>query len=474
MFSPPQESLRKALSYPPFHGLLALGIALRGALMALYFPAVMLMFDSPRYARAAGMHMFGDFWMPAGYPIFLASLRLVSHQLWFTIAVQHALGLGTATLLYLAVWRLGVRRRVACIPGGVALVSGDHLYLEHMVMADFFFTFMIAAGLCATVYGLTSNRSSRCFALAGACFASAALIRTPGLVLLPIAILCLAFRLRGSIRLCLGGIAWTFLGAATVFSCYLAAFLLSGGKYLGLADMRGWNVYSRVAPFADCSRFIPPKGTARLCEQRPFAERPGPFGYVWDSESIARRKFPLGPESGKKLAAFAYQVIRNQPGDYMLAVTTDLVRYIAPSVGPQRSYGGQPREILSFGWRDPNVEEMVVRAMAWVYDGTTVRVSAPAMLAGYQRFVRLQGPILFAALLFTVVGWCWGRGELRMGAFVFGLSALGLYVFPVLTVSYDFRYGIPPSTFLCVSGLLGMVAAAERRQLRSARNLEKA
>jgi len=32
---------------------------------------------------------------------------------------------------------------------------------------------------------------------------------------------------------------------------------------------------------------------------------------------------------------------------------------------------------------------------------------------------------------------------------------------PVLTLSYDFRYGIPPTTFLFVAGILGAVACRD-------------
>ena len=60
------------------------------------------------------------------------------------------------------------------------------------------------------------------------------------------------------------------------------------------------------------------------------------------------------------------------------------------------------------------------------------------------------------------------RGPLRLGVFLFGLSAFALYLVPVLTVSYDYRYGIPPETFVVVSGVLGAVSLWP--QLRVANN----
>ena len=72
--------------------------------------------------------MFGDFWMPAGYPFFLCLLRSVTNELWVTTAVQHALGIATGVFLYIALIRLQVRRWVACIPAAVVFFSGDQLY----------------------------------------------------------------------------------------------------------------------------------------------------------------------------------------------------------------------------------------------------------------------------------------------------------------------------------------------------------
>jgi hypothetical protein len=430
--------------------------------MILYFPAVMLAFDSPRYARLGSMAFFGDFWIPAGYPLLLLGLRAITQELWFTIAVQHFIGLGTGALLFLAVRRLAVPRWVACLPAAVAFLSGDHLYLEHIVMADFFLTFLTAAGLTAAVFGLVEGGSLRWLAAASALLASAALARSVGIVLLPILVVCAGVWTKKPWRSRLATLSAALLPGLAVFVTYIGAFLLAGGEYLGLSDMRGWNLYSRVAPFADCEKFQPPTGTIVLCEQRAPAERPGPFGYVWDLESVPRKTFTLGPATGKKLGAFAHEAILHQPIDYLRAVAIDLARYIEPSVVKLRPYSGQPRELISFGWRDLEVERMVVNAMSWGYRGTTVRLRGQEWLGRYQRVTRVGGFLLLACLLFTFLGMATARGTLRLGTFLFGWSALGLYALPVLTVSYDFRYGIPPETFLVVSGTLGALAGWER------------
>jgi hypothetical protein len=455
---------RRNLYCPPFLILLCTGVFLRVVLMVLYFPAIMLWSDSPRFARIDSMSIFGDFWMPAGYAMLLRLLRGISHQLWLTIAIQHAMGLSVGLMIFLVMCRLGAKRWVACLPAAVAFLSGDHLYLEHVVMADYFLIFLTAAGLAVAMRGLIPELSIWWLSTASALLAAAALTRSVGIVLLPILALCTAIWVRrlGSRRA--AAIAAAILPGLGVFGLYVGAFEIVHGQYLGLSDMRGWNLYSRVAPFADCQKFKPPEGTAAACEERPASQRPGPFGYVWDLNSIARLNFPIGPETGDKLGAFAQQAILHQPGDYVCAVLTDLARYVDPSITP-RPYSGQPREIVSFGWRDTAVEESVVRAMSRGYRGTTVHLRGQQILGFYQNVIRVGGLSICLLLVLTVLGMFKARGPMRLGICLFGLTAFALYVVPVMAVSYDFRYGIPPETFLVVSGVLG--AASLWPQLRT-------
>ncbi len=447
-----------SLRYPPFAILLAFGIIVRVSLMVAYYPAVMLMFDSPRYARAGGMAIFGDFWMPAGYPMLLQLLHAISHQLWFTIAVQHATGLAVGVFLFLAVQRLGVARSTACLPASVPLLSGDHLYLEHVVMADHFLIVLAVAGLSAAVCGLVPTLNLKWLSTGSACLAMAGLTRSTGVVLLPVLVLCTFLFVHGELRRRSAALAAAVLPGVGVYGLYVGAFFLAHGQYLGLADMRGWNLYSRVAPFADCQKFKPPQGTEILCEQRPPWKRPGPFGYVWDLNSVPRRSFPLGPETGAKLEAFSTQAILHQPLDYLRAIVVDLARYLDPAMGPVRPYAGQSRELLSFGWRDKSVENMVVRAMSRVYRGTKVRLQAQGLLAFYQNTFRVSGFAICVLLVMSAIGVLKAKGGIRLGVVLFGLSACGLYLLPVVTLCYQFRYGIPPETLLVVSGVLGAVS----------------
>lgn len=467
---PPRESpelrLRDEFRSGTLLTLLALAVVVRVALMALYFPAVMLSYDSPRFART-NMGMFGDFWMPAGYPFLLQVLRRISAELWFTIAVQHLIGIATGVILFLTLRRLGAARGWAAVPTLFVFVSGDHLYLEHILLADFLLTFLAAAGIGAAVPALTGGSKPPWLALASALFGIAMLVRTPGVVLLGVLLLCAVCSTRGSWRSRATAAATALVPGLAVVLLYIAVVWAVGGRFLGISDMRGWNLYARVAPFADCGKFQPPAELRVLCEERPPTERPGPFGYVWDLESVPRRTFPLGPKTGRQLEVFALRAIRHQPLDYLRAVGLDLVRYVDPTVTPPRPYAGQPRELISFGWRDPEVERLITRALGRVYRGTTVRLRGQEFLGRYQQVVRVGGSLLLAFLVCAAAGLVTARGALRLGIVLFGLSAVALYVLPVLTLSYDFRYGIPPSTFVVATGTIGAMASWQRLARRA-------
>ena len=456
----------REFGHRPFLVLLALGVLVRVAVTAMYFPAWMQSVDSVRFARIGPMRIFGDYWMPAGYALFARTLRKIIPMLWVSIAIQHLIGLLVGIVLYLATRRLGAKPWLACVAAAVALLSGDHVWLEHQIMSDSFMTAFIAAGLACTVRGLVPDVDLRWLVLASALLMVAALSRNVGLLALPIMVLCLAFWVRGPVtRRAQATLAATLPGLL-VLGIYVAAFELNHGQYLGLMNMSGWNLYARVAPFADCSKFTPPPGTSQLCESTPPSQRQGSLAYEWDPNTIGRRQFSMGPATNSTMGRFAWQVILHQPGGYLRTVLTDAARYINPKVGPQRPLSGQPRELLSFGLIDPDTKKLLVDTMARGYTGTNVHVHGRQILTSYQNLFRVGGLALAALVIFTILGMVVAQGPVRLGVFLFGLTGLALYLVPVMTLSYDFRYGIPPETFVAVSGTLGAAAALARRYPR--------
>src|SRR5215208_3410455 len=99
--------------------LLAIGIVLRAWFMLGYRPASLGHADSEGYDRSADVDLFGSSFRSAGCPVFLRLAHLASANLSFTIALQHALGVGTAALLYASVRRVGGPRWAALLPAAV-------------------------------------------------------------------------------------------------------------------------------------------------------------------------------------------------------------------------------------------------------------------------------------------------------------------------------------------------------------------
>jgi hypothetical protein len=452
-------------------------VALRAATLALYFPGVVLHPDAARFARVyPGVSgIFDDTWLPAMYPLFLRSLRLVSDQVWFTIAAQHLLGLLAGTALYLAVTRLGVPRWLGLIPAGVYLFSGDVLFLEHVLLSDQLALALTTLALSATIFGLRPKVDARWLAAAGGLATGAWLTRSSFVVVVVVVVAAAMLAVSGPrTRAIAGGAA--AVGAACVFGLYLLAFQVSGGRYLGLSDMRGWNLYARIAPFVQCDRFDVPDGAQVLCESTPPADRPGSFFYSQSYTSPAFRAFHEGfnqsPQADGLLYDFAERAIRAQPADYANIVISDFARYIRNPSPPARRFSGHGTETWAFDFRPADIEDLIGHRLAAVYDGTEVSAPGQNVLGDYQKVMRVPGLLIAVLFLLTPVGAIWGRGPGRLGAALFGSTSYLLFIGPVATFTYDFRYGIPPTILLTCAGTLAgyalWVRIDQRRLPRSA------
>jgi hypothetical protein len=461
--APRFDSLREELRYRPLLILIGIAIALRIATLTLYFPAVVEWADGPRYARSGDIAMFGDPWTPSVYPIFLSALRLVSHQLWFAVAVQHLLGLLAGIALYLALRRLDAPRWLALIPSGVLLLSGDVIYLEHTVLTDQFALSLTVLALSATIFGLRPKPNRRWLALAGALAATAWLSRSPFLMVALVIVGAAALGTSGSRgRLYASGAAAA--GVALVFGLYLTGYALNGSKkYLGLSDMSGWTLYSRVGQFADCSQFDPPSDATVLCDDTPPEDRGGRQFYLWDLNSVARQSMDISPETDGVAYGFAIRAIRAQPGDYLAAISTDLARYVRDPIPSARYESGRGRNEYSFAHRAPILDGIALHGpsgdtgLALVYDGTNLRVHGRDVLGDYQRAIRIHGVLIAILLLLAIAGAIFGR-RMRLGILLFGSASLLLYLLPTAVAGYEMRFGVPPAVLLACAGTLGAYA----------------
>lgn len=471
--APPSRSRqpRGPLVERPLLIILGLGAVLRAVTMIGYSPSALQWIDAIRYTRSDPVALFDDYFWPAGYPVFLAGLRLVSDDLTFTIAVQHALGLGTAALLYASVRRIGAPPAIAAVPALVAALGGDHLYLEHVVMADTLYGFLGVAGLYVALRGLdrSGGRALVTFGGAAALLMAAGLTRSAGFTLPLVLLLVLVATGARPVRARLLPAAVVAVTSIGLMAGYLA--VASSGKYAGVSDMTGWHLYSRIAPTVDCSRFTPPAGTRMLCDPRPVADRPGSFYYEWDPASPARMRWDI-PEGNDELRRFARAAILADPVMYAKVVAKDLVRYVEPTAGRDRAASGVGADTMVFGFRDATTEALVDRYLSTRYDGVgPVRAGGIELLDTYQRVSRLNSLERLLMILLAVGGLLAARGPLLRGILLFGASALGLLALPAATLSWDYRYGTPPMLLLACAAALGGWALWLRLGPGSARRL---
>jgi hypothetical protein len=435
--------------------LLVAAAAVRVWLLVAYGPAFLGFGDSHEYVTAAASGVFHDLQKPAGYPIFLVVLHALSHQLSFTIGVQHLLGLATGLLLYGAVARSGAPRWLGLIPAAVAFFGGTGLLLEHSLLADPLFAFLQAGALYLAVRAL-SDRRLRWALLAGLLTGASFWVKTVGVasvVVIPLVLLLAAEGGRGArVRRAASAAA----AALALVLAYPVAQGLETG-YWGYERQGAWNLYGRVATFVNCARFTPPARTRFLCPTEPLRARRSESYYQYATTAPAVRRFggPSRAPAGANalLQRFSVSAIVHEPLSYADAILRGLTFFVSPRPGE----GYTPSTIRS-ALLDPAGTRSIEPAVASYYAGAHgYRAGADAAdaLESYERHTRLQGVVLVLMLLAAVCGAPLLRGRVRAAAVLFTATALLEAVVAVAGNSYDARYAYPALGVLAVGAALG-------------------
>ena len=428
--------------------LIAAGAAIRGIACVALWPVAMTLSDSGNYAVHAAGGLFTDPQHPAGYSALLALLGHLTRNVAITIVVQHGLGIAAAVVLFTAVRRLVGCPWPALIPAAVVLLDTDEIFLEHNIMAEGPFLFILACALYAGVRSIGARgRSSHVWAaVAGATIALATVVRTAGLFEVPILAVAMAAArpvARGRWRA-----AATFLGAAVaLLAGYACANLAAVGRF-EIAPAPGWHLYARVGRFADCRRFTPPPGTAGLCEHLPPTSRGwGPDYYLYAPQSPARRLFGHIGNHDSEVGAFALQAILHQPGDYAEAVWVDVSRYFVPSLRPHGWYVGWDLD-PQFQWSRQGgraFNEDMQAQMTRFFDPFVQRRNRPsiALLTAYGDVFGFGGVLLTVCTVLMIPGLFVGSRRSRAGVLLFGVGGLAQLLVPTLAELYMGRYLVP-------------------------------
>lgn len=445
--------------------LLLLGGVVRLLFMLAWRPAFIGYPDAGTYIGAAAGELFSDPMRVAGYPLFLRIVHEVTATLSVTILMQHLLGMATAVVLWLALRRTGAPAWSGLIPAAVVLLGGAQIFLEHAPLSDTLFTFLVAVTLYACTHLLDELNPWWTVAV-GLLAGATTTVRVVGLVILPVLLLWVLVATAAPWRKRLLHTGVAFAAAALVIGAYVFAQEQATG-YTGLTRAGSWNLYGRVAPIADCSKFTPPPGTRVLCETAPTSERPSPEAYIFDqAASPAVRAFGnpfvASAEGNEKVADFAWAVIMHQPLDYLAEVGRGMLGYYEQR-GDLR-HGNAYEHFFHRVLFDPTFSEQVRQNFLPYYgqaaQGVSVREGLLERLKDYESVTRIQGPLMPVLMLLSVIGPFVARGRLRSAALLFALVTWICLIAPVATHWWDARLTVPTLGPLAASAALGGWALA--------------
>jgi hypothetical protein len=446
--APPKPILeRRRRGIPPGHllfaAVLTIAAGLRATTMLGYRPGRVYYIDSYEYIQLALHPEPSQGFRNIGYPLLLWLLRPF-HSIPVVVAVQHLLGLTIGVLVYTLLRRKAVPAWAAVLATVPVLFDGQMLQLEHAVLSDTLFVFLVVTAVVTLMWS-PGRPSARAVAGAGVLLALAALTRSVGMPLLLLVLLHLAVRRVGARRLAVAAVAG-LLPLALYASWYKAehgTFALSG------AD--GVSLWARTMTFADCHTIKPPPEEVPLCPDGAWQDAASE--YVWAPDSSLNR-MPGGAIANNDLArSFALHAIAAQPLDYVTAVARDvsLAFHWTPARHPRRV---TPAFGFKKGHWDPSgVPPSARRALTAYAPGTSGEYHSvepySGLLRGYQYPAYLRGPLLAAILLAGALG-------LRRGTLVPWGVAITLLVLPVAVLDFDHRYVLPVVPLACLAAAMGL------------------
>jgi hypothetical protein len=429
-----------------FTSMLAAGALLRLAVWVTYRPAFLFSDDSYWYLGAASQHHLNPV-RPWAYSAFLLPLLQLNSLIWVT-AAQHLVGLGSATIAYALLRRLGLSSVWACAGAVPLLFDPLVLTLEQFVMAETLFVFLTVLALAVLLW--TPSPGVRTAAIVGLLVAATALTRTVGMTTMLPALIYVA-----------AGRRWRPVAALLVaflvpMMLYATAFRAEFGQF-GVTDADGRFLYGRVAPFANCDGLSLSSNERMLCPTP--GERHSPNWYTWRSASPLNH-LPPGVGVDHTARDFAIRVILHQPGDYLGTVWDGVAGFARPT----RTY--QPPGARVAEWTLPSAAgrpPLTAKKADAIhrYGGGWATLQTPAdVLHAYQDRIYTPGPLLVLATLAGIAGALFGRAppgrrRIRMACAVLWLAGVLQLLLPLMTVIFSYRYLEAALSILVPAGVLG-------------------
>jgi len=465
--------------------LLGVGLLLRVYFLLVWSPALTGYSDSGIYFQGAVSSLWTDPIRTVGYSMFLRLLHGITPHLILVTIVQHLLGLLTAVLFFLAVRRCGGPRGLGLAPATIIALGGDQLFLEHSALSDSLYVFLLGAMLYCAIRG--SKGRAWWAALAGLCAGLGVWDRGAGVAMVAVIALWLLFSSGRPTRRTIAVGALSLVVSLASIGVYIE-WRHAASSLSGLTTNNAWNLYGRVAPWADCTKFTPPPGTRALCETTPPSQRecvksPDPaacelippsermladgeyiYGFFSGALSPAQKLFGPAylvstyPHAMALLQKWSEAAILGQPLEYLHAVWLDMIRLVEPN---DHSYGELSADQLT-AWllygpemEPPEVNEFVTYWQRRLYPhDPAAHHGNIGPLKAWERITRVDGGWMVILLALCLTGpWLAVRGT-RAGTTLFAVTALTLLFFPIFTKGYDYRFVIPAFGPLLAAGAL--------------------
>ena len=390
----------------------------------------------------------------SGYSIWLKIMQPLHSYAPITI-LQHLMGLAVAVMIYaLARHRFAAPAWLATLAAVPVLYDGFEIELEHLIMADVPFLFLLTLAITLLLWDPAGPSTFRSGVIGGL-LGLGAILRSLGLPVLALFAVYMIIR----------RIGWRKI-AATIVVCFIPVFGYAGMFYLehgqfAMTDATGVFLYARTMTFADCAKIHVPVNELALCTTVPPDQRPIAQDYIWTPQTPLDRFPPskFSPVPNQLAENFAIRAIEAQPLDYAKAVFGDTwrvfgwKRVVFPNAQTYDEYifGDRPVPIPS--WDNAHLGPYHSYAAAYVHGNPLTQVVAPFanVIRGYQRYVWLPGTvyglILLAGLAGIVLAWRRLGGE----ALLPWAISFALIVIPAATATFDYRYVLPAVPFACLA-----------------------
>ena len=446
----------------PFLLALGIGAVLRVEVHAGFRPALVFS-DGPMYLSVLdSLDVLPA--RPAGYAfLLLRPLSALDQPLVAIAAAQHLLGLGIGVLVYVLLLRWGVGRGVATLASLPALLDGLLLLLEHSVLTDTLFMFLVMLAL--VVLAWRRSPSVPLALTAGVLLGTAVTVRLVGQPLVVPAVLFCVLAADGWRRRLSAALA-VVSGFVAVVGGYAVWYHSERGVY-ALSEIHGKALYVRTAAFVDCSRLSVPAYQRVLCPTEPLGQRRDPTYYAWrDARTVPRLNPPPGVTKDEAMHAFALSAIREQPADYARVAVRDFLLNFDPVRTDRFEHA------TAYKWRFARYLDLPRRDFLTTvysrYGGQQLSAHQPEAndMVAYQKFAYVPGPVLLGCLLLGMLGLL-GTGRAvdsgrRAVCFLVTATGVGLLLVPAATVEFIWRYAAPGLVLLPAAGALGYAALRGR------------